>query len=126
MEDNRYNITMWQGSTFNLVITVQDADGNAQNLTSYSARMQIRPSYDSGIVTESLSTANGEITITAANGNVALALSATRTANIYVDPLGSTKPPKTTYVYDLELIDNANTVTKLLYGDVIVLAEVTR
>lgn len=126
MEDNRYNITMWQGSTFNLVITVQDADGNAQNLTSYSARMQIRPSYDSGAITESLTTANGEITITAANGNVALALSATRTANIYVDPLGSTKPPKTTYVYDLELIDNANTVTKLLYGDVIVLAEVTR
>lgn len=126
MEDNRYNITMWQGSTFNLVITVQDADGNAQNLTSYSARMQIRPSYDSGAITESLTTANGEITITAANGNVALALSATRTANIYVDRLGSTKPPKTTYVYDLELIDNANTVTKLLYGDVIVLAEVTR
>lgn len=126
MEDNRYNITMWQGSTFNLVITVQDADGNAQNLTSYSARMQIRPSYDSGAITESLTTANGEITITAVEGNVALALSATRTANIYVDRLGSTKPPKTTYVYDLELIDNANTVTKLLYGDVIVLAEVTR
>ena len=126
MEDNRYNITIWQGSTFNLVITVQDADGNAQNLTSYSARMQIRPSYDSGAITESLTTANGEITITAVEGNVALALSATRTANIYVDRLGSTKPPKTTYVYDLELIDNANTVTKLLYGDVIVLAEVTR
>lgn len=126
MEDNRYNITMWQGATFNLVITVQDADGAAQNLTSYSARMQIRPSYDSGIVTESLTTANGEISIAAATGNVTLALSAARTANIYVDPLGTTKPPKTTYVYDLELIDNANTVTKLLYGDVIVLAEVTR
>jgi hypothetical protein len=126
MEDNRYNITMWQGSTFSLVITVQDADGAAQNLTSYSASMQIRPSYDSGIVTESLSTANGEITIDAASGNLTMTLAATRTANIYVDPLGTTKPPKTTYVYDLELVDNANTVTKLLYGDVIVLAEVTR
>jgi hypothetical protein len=30
------------------------------------------------------------------------------------------------YVYDLELIDPANVVSKLLYGDVVVYGEVTR
>ena len=36
------------------------------------------------------------------------------------------KPPKTTYVYDLELIDGDGRVSKLLYGDVNVYGEVTR
>jgi hypothetical protein len=36
------------------------------------------------------------------------------------------KPPRSTYVYDLELIDTGNTVSKILYGDVTVYGEVTR
>jgi len=116
---------MWQGSTFGLVITVKDANNVVQNLTSYTARMQMRPSYDSGTATESLTTSNGEITITAETGNVALELAASRTANITVD-LTNGKPPKTSYVYDLELIDGDGKVSKILYGDVTVYGEVTR
>ena len=116
---------MWQGATFGLVITVKDANNEVQNLTSYSARMQLRSSYTSGTVTETLTSANGEITITAADGNVALQLDATRTANITVD-MANGKPPKSMYVYDLELIDGSNNVSKLLYGDVTVYGEVTR
>jgi hypothetical protein len=123
---NRYDITMWQGATFGLTITVQTANGSAQNLTDYSARMQIRSAYGSGSITESLTTSNGEITITAANGTLALELSAARTANIFVDLNTTTKPPKTLYVYDLELVDSSNVVSKLIYGDVIVCGEVTR
>jgi hypothetical protein len=38
----------------------------------------------------------------------------------------SSKPPRSTYVYDLELIDGAGKVSKLLFGDVVVYGEVTR
>lgn len=126
IDANRYNINIWQGATFGLTITLKDAAGNVSNITGYSARMQIREAYDSESATETLTTANGEITITGAEGNVALQLAATRTANISVDLSGSGKPPKKTYVYDLELIDTANVVSKLLYGDAVVYAEVTR
>lgn len=123
--DNKYNLTMWQGSTFGLTITVKNANNTVQNITNYNARMQIRPSYDSGTVTESLTSSNGEITIDGASGNVILQLAATRTANISVD-MTNGKPPRSTYVYDLELIDTNSAVSKLIYGDVVVYGEVTR
>lgn len=122
---NKYNLEMWQGATFSMVITVKDATANVQNLTSYTARMQMRTSYGAATPTETLTTANGEITITGAEGNVALELAASRTANISVD-YSNGKPPKSTYVYDIELIDNNGKVSKLLYGDVNVYGEVTR
>ena len=122
---NKYNLEMWQGATFSMVITVKDANNAVQNLTSYSARMQLRTSYDAASATVSLTSSNGEITFTAAEGNLTLTLAATRTANIPVDYTNG-KPPKTVYVYDLELVDNANNVSKLLYGDVNVYGEVTR
>ena len=123
--DNKYNLIMYQGSTFGLSITVKDANNAAQNLTSYTARMQIRQDYTSGTATETLTSANGEITITAATGNVSIELAASRTANISVD-MSNGKPPKSLYVYDLELVDSASKVSKLLYGDVTVYGEVTR
>ena len=126
IDANRYNIFIWQGATFGLTITVKDAAGNVSNLTNYTARMQIREAYDSAAATETLTTANGEMTITGPEGNVALELAATRTANISVDLTGPGRPPKKTYVYDLELIDTSNVVSKLLYGDAVVYAEVTR
>lgn len=125
LEDNKYNLEMWQGATFTMTITVKDSAGNVQNLTGYTARMQLRTSYGAGSATESLTTSNGEITVTAAEGNLAFLLSATRTAAIPVD-YNNGKPPKTVYVYDLELVDNAGVVSKLLYGDVNVYGEVTR
>lgn len=116
---------MWQGATFGLSITVKDASGAVQNLTNYTARMQMRTSYDSNTITESLTTSNGEIAINGAAGNVTLELAATRTANISVD-MTNGKPPRSTFVYDLELIDSSSKVSKLLYGDVTVYGEVTR
>lgn len=124
--DNKYNIKIFQGSTFGLTITVKDISGNVSNLANYTASMQIRENYDSAAATESLSTANGEITITPAEGNVALQLDATRTAAIYVDLSSSDRPPRKKYVYDLELTDSSNVVSKLLYGDFVVYAEVTK
>lgn len=126
IKDNKYNMTMWQGSTFGMGIIVQDTDGNVQNLTGFSARMQIRPSYRSGTIMETLTSANGEITVSASDGRLDLILSAERTAGIDVN-LSNGIPPKTVYVYDLEIVHNAtNTVSKILWGNLSVYGEVTR
>jgi hypothetical protein len=136
MLQNKYNISMWQGSTFGLTVRINYANNTPQDISGQSARMQIRSSYDAETPEETLTTANGEITITnAANGEMQLELTAARTANIEVD-LGTlvsvklsdtqtVKIPKTVYVYDLELI-NGTDVKKILYGDVSVYGEVTR
>jgi hypothetical protein len=126
MPDNKYNIEFFQGSTFSLNLTVKNANGSLKDLTAHSARMQIRPNYNSSAVTESLSTTNGEIIIDSSNSVISLELSATRTANIAVDLGSGASPPRTKYVYDLELSDPQSKVTKLLFGDVIVYGEVTR
>ena len=123
--DNKYNMTMWQGSTFGVSIIVNTIDNTPQNLLGYSARMQIRPTYKSTIVTESLTSSNGEIEITESAGQLSLSLSAERTADIHVD-LGNGKPPRTVYVYDIEIEDNAGIVSKVLWGDLTVYGEVTR
>ena len=124
MPNNNYNIEMNQGDTFSLNLTVKESNGALKSLSGYSARMQIRPSYDSTTVTESLTTSNGEITVNTSSSTISLSLAATRTANIAVD-LGAGKPPKSVYVYDLELV-NGDDVSKLIYGNVTVYGEVTR
>ncbi len=135
MLQNKYNLTIWQGSTFALSIVLKNEDGSLKDLVNYEARMHIRPSFDSTVITESLSTANGEITINTPTSEVRLELPATRTANIPVDlenvrsvkiKMNETaKLPVTTYVYDLEIYE-ATIVQKILYGEISVYGEVTR
>lgn len=133
---NKYDISMWQGSTFGMTVQVLDSNNVSQNIASDSLRMQIRSSYDAANAEETLTTSNGEITITdGANGTFHVELSAPRTANLDVDlstlvsvklsETSTVKIPRQNYVYDLELI-TANSVTKILYGTVYVYGEVTR
>lgn len=126
MPSNKYNIELVQGDTFSLNLTVKEANNAPKNLSGYSARMQVRPSYDSNTVSESLSTANGEITINTSVAMVSLFLTPARTSAMKVDLTSGGIPPKSRYVYDLELIDGANNVTKLIYGELFVYGEVTR
>jgi len=123
--ENKYNLNIYQGSTFELTLTIKSANNTPKNLTSCSARMQIRPDYPSGVIAESLTSSNNEIVIDVANSEIYLSLPASRTANIPVD-LFNGKPPKTIYVYDLELVDADQKVSKILYGDAYVYGEVTR
>ena len=133
---NKYNISMWQGSTFGLTVAITHANNAPKNITGQNIRMQIRSSYDATSVEETLTTETGEITITnGANGTFQLELSAARTANLEVDlsslatvrisDTQTIKIPRAIYVYDLEIIDGAN-VSKVMYGDVNVYGEVTR
>lgn len=124
MSSNKYDIDMNQGDTFALNLTVKEANGALKNLTDYTARMQIRSSYDAANPSESLSTANGEISINTISSTISLNLPATRTAAMKVE-LVNGKPPRSFYVYDLELVHGEN-VSKLIYGNITLYGEVTR
>ena len=128
IKSNKYNTTMWQGSTFGLSIIVKDSEGNNLDLTGFSAKMHIRPLYTSDEITETLDTETGEIVISSHENTlcrVDLRLDANRTAQIYVD-LNNGIPPRSDYVYDLELTSSDDIVSKILWGNISVYGEVTR
>jgi hypothetical protein len=118
MTPARYDITIYQGTTYSRTFAFRQANGTTPiDLTGYEARMQIRESVDSETVLLELTTepANGRLTINGAAGTVAALVSATDTSAI----------AWTEGVYDLELVDGLN-VSRPLYGKVRVSPEVTR
>ena len=112
-----YNITCNQGATFSRTITWRDAAKKAINITGYQARMQVRSTVDSATVVTELTTTNGRITISGPTlGQLTLTISATDTAAITAG----------LYVYDLELVSPAGDVNRIIEGNFVVKAEVTR
>lgn len=124
MSTKPYKLTIDQGATFSVSIVWKNSDGTVKDLTGYTAKMQIRENYSEVNPLETLSTSNGEIVIT--DNTIVMSLPPSRTSAIPVDTGQSSIPPKSKYVYDLELTDTANNVTRLLYGAVEVTAEVTK
>lgn len=99
------------GSTFLTEITVNDGFGNPKDLTNYLVRSQLRKSYYSSTAT------NFTINVTdPTNGIIEMGLSANTTANIRAGR----------YVYDVEIEDEFNTVTRIFEGIATVLPNVTR
>lgn len=111
-----YDITVEQGATFRLEATWKDSTGAPVNLTGYSARMQIRETYESEEIIFSFTSTGGSIVLGGALGTVVVTGSATDTAKI----------PMTPAVYDLELEASNGVVTRLLQGRAIITREVTR
>lgn len=111
------NLTIEQGATFSFAVTWFASDGvTPRDLTGYTARMQVRDSYDAVSFHVELTTENGRIAITPAEGKVALTISATDTAALDFSA----------GVYDLELVDVSGVVTRLMEGGVAFSPEVTR
>lgn len=108
-----YNIIADQGANFDRVLTYKDSSGNPINLTSYTARMQIRTTVTSPDIVLEATTSNGYIALGGAAGTITIAIPA-NVMNFY----GS-------YFYDLEIV-NASTVTRVVMGTFMVRAEVTR
>lgn len=79
------------------------------DLTGYQARMQIRPSRDSDVVTEEITSTGGGISITAGSGVIMGSIDAVSTASLDFDD---------TFYYELELINGA-IITRLVEGDVV-------
>ena len=102
------NMVIDQGTTFSTMIEILDENDEPVNVASYSARGQIRKHYSS---TNSVS-----FSTSLSNGSLVVSLTANQTANIVSGR----------YVYDIELVDPANTVARILEGIVTVTPEVTR
>jgi hypothetical protein len=108
-----YDITCWQGATYDKTFTITEA-GVALNLTGYTSAMQVRSAADSTATLVSLTSGTG-ITLGGTAGTIVVAITATQSSAI---PSGS-------YAYDLELT-SGGTVTRLLQGAFNVVGNVTR
>jgi hypothetical protein len=139
--DGLYNIKIDQGTTFWRILTLKYSNGMPINISGWSADMQIRPTYCSNTIAESLSTANGEIMIyNGPAGQMTLWLPPERTATlatcpnnssnsawtVLAPPLRPGEVPSVNYVYDLQTIRTDGFTTRTLHGEVKVYREVTR
>lgn len=104
------NLVIDQGTTYTTDLNLTDENGDPLNLTGYSANSQIRKHYtSSNSVTFSTS-------INATAGVITLSLTANQTANM----VGGR------YVYDVELTDASNSISRIVEGIVTVTPQVTR
>lgn len=104
------NLVIDQGTTYTTDLNLTDENGDPLNLTGYSANSQIRKHYtSSNSVTFSTS-------INATAGVITLSLTANQTSNIVSGR----------YVYDVELTDASNSISRIVEGIVTVTPQVTR
>jgi len=116
MSAGLWNTVLDQGSVWTLQLTCQDPSGNPINLSGLTAQMQLRSLPDDPDVALNLSSANGDIVIQGAQGIITVTASSTET-DISAGP----------YYYDLELTNPAtNDRTRIVQGQIVVSAEVTR
>ncbi|CAB4132871.1 hypothetical protein UFOVP250_2 [uncultured Caudovirales phage] len=105
------NLYIEQGTTYTTTITLDDVYGSIYDLTSISAKAQIRKSYYSANATAQFST-----TINTSTGTITLGLAANVSSNI----------ASGRYVYDTTITDSNGNVTRILEGIVDVSPSVTR
>jgi len=115
MAAGTYDIEWHQGDTFDLTLTWRDANQDPVDLSTYTARMQLRTSADAATNDLELTTENGRIALGGTTGEVRLIVDAVTMAALTA---GS-------YKYDLEMIVGA-TVRKILKGKFKVIAEITK
>lgn len=109
------DITIQQGGTFNLILIWQDQNGNAVNLTGYSADMRIKSSAGASTTLHESSTSNGEITLGASTGYITIIIAAATTAAF--NWLSA--------VYDLKMTDGSGNIIYLVGGAAVLNAQVT-
>jgi len=110
-----YDLCIQQGATFRRVITWKQ-DGELVDLTSFTARMQIRATTEAATALIELTTENNRIALGGTAGTITLTISATDTAALTAG----------TAVYDLELVAPDGTVTNLIGGVVTIPRNITR
>lgn len=105
---SKVNLTMDQGSNFEEVFNIADASGSI-DLSTYTAASQMRKHYTSltAIDLEASLSANGQLTLYLGSGE---------TANI--------EPGR--YLYDIEIINSSNSVTRVVEGIMTVTPNITR
>ena len=107
------NLTIDQGATFTSDVTVKDANGNAFNLTGYTAAAKMAKGYAS---TRTRTTMTCTVAADATTGVVTLSMTAAETGALDAER----------YVYDLEITQTSSgTVTRVIEGIISVRPQVT-
>ena len=114
---NVYDILVDQGATLLRSIALKSSAKQPVSLTGYVATMNIREKITSTTPLIVLTTSNGGIEINAGAGTVLIIATPTQTASLAAG----------NYVHDLELTDTVTgSVTKIIQGNLMVRAEVTK
>ena len=113
-DSERTPIVIKKGATFYTILKMTDSAGVPIDLTGYTGRSQIRPTFDSIIF--------HDFTVTFPNATLGEILwvmpaSVTETIDAALAPL---------YVYDLEIEDSTGRVSRILEGYAQISPEVTR
>ena len=107
------NLIIDQGANFSSDITVKDANGNAFNLTGYTAEAKMAKGYAS---TRTRTTITSTISSDPTTGVVSLTLTAAQTAALDAER----------YVYDVEITQTSSgNVTRVIEGIITVRPNVT-
>ena len=107
------NLTIDQGATFNSDVTVKDSNGNAFDLTGYTAQAKMAKGFSS---TRTRTSMTCTISTPATTGVVTLALTADQTSQL----------EEGRYVYDLEILQtSSSTITRVIEGIITVRPQVT-
>jgi len=108
------NLRIEQGATFSSDVTVKDTNGNAFDLTGYTAAAKMALGYASTRTRTTISTA---IASDATTGIITLSLTADQTNNLDA-------PAR--YVYDVEITKTSDsTVTRVIEGIITISPNVT-
>mgnify|MGYP001555795598 CR=1 FL=1 len=106
------NLTIDQGASFSSDVTVKDANGNAFNLTGYTAAAKMAKGYQSTKTRTSFTT-----TITTPTSGV---------VTLSLTPAQTTALDAERYVYDLEItLTSTGAVTRVIEGIITVRPQVT-
>ena len=107
------NLSIDQGATFTSDVTVKDANGNAFDLTGYTAEAKLAKGYASTRTRTSFTTT---VAADATTGVVTLSLTAAQTAALDAER----------YVYDLEITQTSSgNITRVIEGIISVRPQVT-
>ena len=110
-----HHMTCEQGTTFSKKLTItNNATSAAIDLSSHTARMQVRADMESSTTLLNLTSGDGDITLNS-SGVIQITVSATATAALTQGG-----------VYDLEIVSSAGVVDRVIQGDFELSKEVTR
>lgn len=114
---NVYDILVDQGATLLRSLGLKSSAKAVVTLAGYTAVMQIRETISSATTVLLLTTSNGGLEINASAGTVLIIATPAQTAALAAGK----------YVYDLELTETeTGIVTKIIQGNLVVRAEVTK
>ena len=109
-------LTILQGTTWNVPITVTDQNGSLIDFTGYTIHMQVRETPSSGTTLLDLSTINGGITISTTTATVLATATQTAALNFGDD---------NTAYYDIKFTSPTGIVSRYLQGPILLDLEIT-